>query len=184
MALGERFAGARFAGLEADVVDNGRVPHPTLLAARDRMAAKPRGSYYLSGDFGAWKTYLAAAQWNALFDLHVVVRFISDVELYRALRAAEMGGPPLDTFGVEHLIIDDLGKKGVSPFVRTAYFDVIEWVFRTAGRIGLTITSNFASARLAYDDEGREVYDPGMVRRIDQICEALTISTSPRRKEP
>lgn len=185
--LGDRFAKARFGNIEADVAAAGRIPDKTLLIARDRMATDPTGCYFLSGDYGAWKTYLAAAQWNVLYDIELETgaasrpAFFTDVRLYRSLRNAELGEPAaitpddISTGRISHLVIDDLGKKGVSTFVKTAYFDLIDAIHKRGGAVGLTITSNAVIKMLAND------YDMGMIRRIRELCgDELVIRQSPK----
>lgn len=180
-ALGPRFAQARFDLLESEIRKLGRQPHKTVLVARDVMAAAPNGSYFLWGDYGAWKTYLAAAQFNALLDSHGFgwPKFLTDDMLYRSLRSAELDeGDPVVTVkdvergAVRHLIVDDLGKKKISPFIRQSYFALFDAVYRQGGQMGLTITCQVPLAQLRQDDEG---YEPGMIRRLDHLCQKLEV---------
>lgn len=185
--VGERFAKASFDALVDDVVARGKTPHASLLYALDRVRAKPTASYFLYGDHGAWKTYLAASQFRALVtgrteDL-ARVRFYTEPDLAKMFRDAEMERPttslPIsadDVHGrrIDHVFIDDLGKRRVTDFIRDQYFDLINAIHRMQ-RVGLTITSNASIRSLAYDENGNEVYDPGMARRIQDLCEPLEI---------
>lgn len=182
-ALGPRFVGASFDRLEQDVAAVGRRPHPSLLRARDVMAARPGGSYLLTGPYGAWKTYLAACQFNALFEQGWQgLRFLHDADLFRSLRNAELGegvavltAADIRSGAIRHLFVDDLGKQTVTAFVRRAYWEIFDAIFQSDGRVGTTITSNYGLQGLAYDGEGQEVYEPAMIRRIEHVCTVLPV---------
>lgn len=185
--LGERFTGAQFERLERDAAAVGVMLHQSILTARDRMAAEPTQSYFLYGEYGAWKTYLAAAQFNALLEHYGPwprVRFIADQDLARALRDEELGNPGRIALSVDdiqagrilHLFIDDLGKRSATAFIRSSYFHLVNAVFLAHRKRGLTITSNYSLEEIAYAADGSEVHDPGLIRRIDEICTVLRVT--------
>lgn len=185
--LGERFADARFERLENDAAEVGTNLHSSILAARDCMAAEPVQSYFLCGEYGTWKTYLAAAQFNALLEFYGPwprVRFIVDQDLARALRDEELGNPGRIALSVDdirsgrilHLFIDDLGKRNITEFIRSSYFYLVNAVFLAHRERGLTITSNYSLKEIAYAADGSEVHDPGLIRRIDEICTVLRVT--------
>lgn len=144
------------------------------------MAADPERSFFLYGDYASWKTYLAAAQFNWFLDRYLPgdVKFFTDWDLYQSLRRAEMGeAMPAITVAdiaamkIKHITIDDLGKKRVSEFIRSAYFALFDSAYKNG--CGVTVTSNHHLDELVENAAGEPIYDAGMIRRLDHTCDVL-----------
>jgi len=165
----ERFRGCTFANYTAKT---------DVLAERCRALEKePTQSVFLFGDYGAGKTHLAVAQYNALVDVGVSVLFFTMPELLRELRKAELDSEYVSIVvdrvryaNAFHLFIDDVDKYKVTLFKFEALYDLLNTVYNR--KLGLTVTSNYSLKELV----DYEKLSPAIVRRIDEMCEAWSVT--------
>lgn len=132
------------------------------------------GSYFLFGDYARGKTHLAIAQYRGLVEAEKPCLFLGMAELIAELRRAEMDPEYFCTVRQRvrhadpfHLIVDDIDKFKATDFKFEALFDLFDTIYKRS--LSLTITSNYALADL------NRSLDPSIVRRIDDICQAVEV---------
>lgn len=144
--------------------------------ARHRLLTRFTGSYFLHGDYARGKTHLATAQYKHLIEIERPSLFVTMGELLSELRRKETDPEYFcivrervrfsETF---HLIIDDIDKFKATDFKFEVLFDLIDTIYKR--NLGLTITSNYSLRELSVSG----LVHPSIVRRIDDICEAIEV---------
>jgi len=147
--------------------------------AFERLAGDVTHSFVLEGDYSRGKTHLAAAQYIELARLERSCLFFSMSELFLELRKAELDPGP-DGYFCEvrervhhgerfHLFIDDLDKFRVTDFRFESLFDLVNSIYTR--KLGLTVTTNQSLREI----RRRQLIDGAILRRIEDICEVLTL---------
>lgn len=75
-----------------------------------------------------------------------------------------------------HLFIDDVDKFKPTDFKSEALFRLIDTIWNR--KLSLTVTSNYSLTEL------QEKLDPAVVRRLDDICQALDMRKTVRTIRP
>lgn len=167
-ALPERF---RYASFESYMPRNDRETE-ALVQIRENAG----GSFYIFGGYGRGKTHLAVAQYRVLVEGGQNCLFLSMAELIHEIRRAELESEyycqVIDRVRYAesfHLFVDDLDKFKPTEFKAEGLFDLFNTLY--SRKLSLTVTTNM-SLRLLTESER---LDPAIVRRIDDICQAVEL---------
>lgn len=167
-AISERFRHCTFANY---------VPTDALeTKAVERIQATPGGNFYLYGAYRRGKTHLAVAQCRMLAEAGESCMFLSMADLLHELRRKELDAEYFskvvervkyaETF---HLFIDDIDKFKPTEFKAEGLYGLFNTIY--ARKLGITVTTNLSLQALT----DSEKLDPAIVRRLDDICEAIEL---------
>lgn len=176
----EKIVAAKIAALPAHFREatfaNYRARDDKQLAAFTAIASNHLGSYFLWGGYGRGKTHLATAQYRKLVELGEAAMFFTMADLLAELRMAEIRLFEEYVCIVRdrakyatrfHLFIDDIDKFKITEFKFEVLFDLVNTLY--SRKLGLTITSNLSLTELM------RVLDTSIVRRIDDMCQAVEV---------
>jgi DNA replication protein DnaC len=139
---------------------------------------------FLSGPVGTGKTYLTACLVNHLIEKEIRVLFGNVLDLLGRIRKSydpetqeeewrimdEMAAVPL-------LIIDDLGKEKVRPWVEQTLYHIVDARYRE--NKALVVTSNYSLGDL---EKRYEEVGPALASRISEMCEGRFLGGQDWRK--
>jgi DNA replication protein DnaC len=157
--------------------ESGFANYVPIEAKQEAALAKLSGdftrSFYLFGDYARGKTHLATAQYKRLIEIERPCLFLSMGELLAELRKSEMDSEYFCLVRQRaryterfHLFVDDIDKFKATEFKTEVLFDLFDTIYKR--KLGLTITSNCTLSDL-------RIIHPGIVRRIDDICEPVEV---------
>jgi DNA replication protein DnaC len=151
--------------------------------ALEKLSSDTFGSFFLYGDYGRGKTHLLIAQYRRVAKLDRPAMLFTMAELLCELRRVEFArfGTMADSEYVSlvidrvkyserfHLFLDDIDKFKVTEFKFEVLFDLLDTIWKR--KLQLTVTSNYSLTDLIE----QERLHPAIVRRIDDICQAVEV---------